>query len=157
MAKLALRVDELGKLDGLTPADCRGYARFKKKLGLLRPGDTITFEHRFPRSPKFHRLHFAMLGALFDNQEQFANPEDLRKWVEVGAGHCAFVPGPKGRLVALPLSIAYDSLDDAEFYEHHIKVTSFLRTVQSTRFLWPEIGDVAASAAIEGLLAEFGA
>jgi hypothetical protein len=157
MVKLALRVDDAGKLDGLTPADCRGYARFKKKLLALRPGDTLSFEHRFPRSPKFHRLHFAMLGVLFDNQEQFAEYEDLRKWVEVGAGHCKFVPGPKGRLVALPLSVSYESLDDAEFYEHHTKIIAFLRSHQATRFLWPDIADVAAEAAVEGLLAEFGA
>lgn len=155
MAKVALRVNDAGKLEGLTPADGRAYARFKKKLGLLRPGDTISFEHRFPRSPKFHRLHFAMLGLLFDNQEQFANPEDLRKWVEVGAGHCQFVPGPGGRLVALPLSIAYDSLDDSEFYEHHIKVLAFLRSTAATRFLWPQMDDRAAGQAMNGLLEEF--
>lgn len=155
MAKLALRVNDAGKLEGLTPADDRAYTRFKKKLGLMRPGDTISFEHRFPRSPKFHRLHFAMLGLLFDNQEQFANPEDLRKWIEVGAGHCQFVPGPSGRLVALPMSIAYDSLDDAEFYEHHIKVLTFLRSQAATRFLWPQIDDQAAGQAMDALLREF--
>lgn len=155
MAKVALTINEQGKLEGLTPADERAYARFKKKLGALSPGDTISFEHRFPRSPKFHRLHFAMLGMLFDNQEQFANPEDMRKWVEVGAGHCQFVPGPKGRLVALPLSIAYDSLDDTEFYEHHIKVVAFLRSTAATRFLWPEVDDAAALGAIEAILQEF--
>lgn len=157
MAKIALRIDECGKLGGLTPADSRAYARFKKKLGLLRPGDTISFEHRFPRSPKFHRLHFALLGEVFDNQEQFACADDLRKWLEVGAGHCQFVPGPKGRLVALPLSIAYDSLDDAEFYEHHVKVVAFLRSAGATRFLWPEVNDEAALAGVEAILSRFGA
>lgn len=157
MAKVALRLNEQGKLEGLTPADGRAYARFKKKLGLLRPGDTISFEHRFPRSPKFHRLHFAMLGALFDNQEQFEHPDDFRKWVEVGAGHCKFVPGPKGRLVALPMSIAYDSLDDAEFYEHHVKVTAFLRSLGATRFLWPDVPDADAAAAVDAILSEFNA
>lgn len=157
MAKIALRVNELGKLDGLTAADGRAYARFKRKLKQMRPGDTISFEHRFPRSPKFHRLHFAMLGVFFDNQEQFANPEDLRKWIEAGAGHCQFVPGPKGRLVALPLSIAYDSLDDTEFYEHHIKVVAFLRSQAATRFLWPDVSDIAAAASVESILQEFDA
>ncbi|SAI62924.1 phage protein [Bordetella trematum] len=156
MAKIALKLDERGKLAGLTPADARAYARFKRKLGLLRAGDTISFEHRFPRSPKFHRLHFAMLGMLFDNQEQFSEPEDLRKWIEVGAGHCKFVPGPKGRLVALPLSIAYDSLDDAEFYEHHTKVVAFLRSSAATRFLWPTVEERAALAGIEAILSGFG-
>ncbi|MGB3835902.1 hypothetical protein [Castellaniella sp.] len=51
MAKVALRVNDAGKLEGLTPADDRAYARFKKKLGLMRPGDTISFEHRFRALP----------------------------------------------------------------------------------------------------------
>lgn len=157
MVKMALTVDDAGKLAGLTPADQRAYVRFRKKLGLLRPGDTISFEHRFPRSPKFHRLHFAMLGAIFDNQEQFPTLDDLRYWLEVGAGHCNFVPGPKGRMVALPLSISYESLDDAQFYEHHTKVIEFLRSRAATRFLWPDADDGAALTGLESILARFGA
>ena len=156
MAKIALRKDETGKLAGLTEADHRAWSRFIRKIKALPTGGTVSFEHRFPRSPKFHRLHFAMLGVVFDNQEQFANPEDLRKWIEVGAGHCRFVPGPKGRVVALPLSINYESLDDAEFYEHHMKVLAFLRSTSATRFLWPAIEDGVALSSIDGILAEFG-
>jgi hypothetical protein len=99
----------------------------------------------------------AMLGAIFDNQEQFANTEDLRKWIEVGAGHCQLVPGPDGKPVALPKSIAYDSLDDTEFYEHHVKVLAFLRSKRATRFLWPAVGDDAAAAAVDSILQDFGA
>jgi hypothetical protein len=157
MAKIALRKDETGRLAGLTEADCRAFARFKRKLENLPYGATISFEHRFPRSPRFHRLHMAMLGAIFDNQEQFANQKDLRKWIEVGAGHCQLVPGPDGKPVALPKSIAYDSLDDAEFYEHHVKVLAFLRSKRATRFLWPAVDDDAAAAAVDGILAEFNA
>ncbi|OZI59923.1 hypothetical protein [Bordetella genomosp. 11] len=157
MTRIALRKDETGKLAGLTEADRRAFQRFKRKLENLPFGATITFEHRFPRSGKFHRLHFAMLGVVFDNQEQFTDPEDLRKWIEVGAGHCQLVPGPDGKPVALPKSVAYDSLDDAEFYEHHIKVLAFLRSRRATRFLWPAVDDEAAAAAVEGILQEFGA
>jgi len=155
MAKIALRANDVGKLEGLTPADNRAYERFKRKLAGLSVGETISFEYRFPRSPKFHRFHFAMLGALFDNQEQFANADDMRKWVEIGAGHCQFVPGPKGRLVALPLSISYDSLDDTQFYEHHTAVVAFLRTQHATRFLWPDVDDATALAGMEIILREF--
>ncbi len=157
MAKLTLRINESCRLEGLTPADSRAYNRFKRKLAGLQPGDTISFEHRFPRSPRFHRLHFAMLGLVFDNQEQFANHDDFRKWVEVGAGHCQFVPGPQGRLVALPLSVAYDALDDSEFYEHHTKVVAFLRSTAATRFLWPQADDKSAGVAMDMMLREFGA
>lgn len=155
MAKIALRVDECGKLDGLTPADARAYAKFKRKLGLMQPGDTISFEHRFPRSPKFHRLHMKMWGALFDAQEQFSDPYQLRKWGEVGAGHCDFVPGPAGCMYALARSISYESLDDAEFYEHHIGVIAFLRSEYAHRFLWPFMTPTGSSQMMESVLEGF--
>ncbi|MCQ9618367.1 DUF1367 family protein [Paenalcaligenes niemegkensis] len=155
MTKVALRINEQGRLEGLTPADSRAYNRFKGKLQKLQPGETISFEHRFPRSGAFHRRHFAMLGLVFDNQEQFAYPDDFRSWVEVGAGHCQFVPGPDGRMVALPKSVSYTNLDDVEFSEHHAKVVSFLRSTAATRFLWPLINDTQAGQAMESLLQEF--
>lgn len=157
MAKVALRLNEQGKLEGLTPADERAYARFKKKLGGLTPGDTISFEHRFPRSPKFHRRHFTMLGLVFDNQEVFDNDYQFRKWTEVGAGHFELVPGFDGQLYPLPKSINYESLDDTEFAEVHYGVVAFLRSRHATRHLWPHVSDAAAGNAIESILSEFGA
>lgn len=157
MAKVALRLDECGKLTGLTPADDRGYRRFKAKLGTMNIGDTISFEYRVPRSPKFHRRHFAILGLIFDNQERFASPTQFRKWTEVGAGHFELVPAKDGTLYPLPLSIDYDSLDDSEFYEVHTHVIQFLRSQHATRHLWPAVSDIVAGNAMEGLLREFGA
>ncbi len=76
---------------------------------------------------------------------------------EVGAGHCQLVPGPDGKPVALPKSVAYDSWMTPN-------------STSTTSRYWPSCAraarrascgrpssDDAAAAAVEGILQEFGA
>ena len=155
MSKVILRIDERGKLAGLDEKNERAYARFRNKLAGLQPGQTLAFEFKIPRSPRFHKLHFVMLAAFFKCQEVFNDTERMRKWLEVGAGHCDFVPGPGGDLVALPRSISYEALDDAEFHEVHESVKAFLRTPHAYRFLWPHLDDARGEEMVEAILNEF--
>jgi hypothetical protein len=155
MTTIAVTLNEDGKLVGAGEKHQKAYARFRKMLHELQPGELFTLTYWFPRNPKLHGLHFAMLTGLFDAQEQFADPEQFRKWVEVGAGHCDFVPGPTGRMVALPKSIAWDKLDDADFQKHHEDAKAFLRSQHATRYLWPYLSDIEAGEAMDAILGEF--
>jgi hypothetical protein len=155
MSKVVLRIDERGKLTGLTEKDTRAYGRFRKKLDNLRPGDTLAFDFKLPRSPKFHRLHFAMLGAFFATQEVFDDADRMRKWMEVGAGHVDFMPGPDGSLVALPKSISYEALDDTEFHDVHEGIKAFMRSPIAYRYLWPHLNDEGREQMVEAVLVEF--
>lgn len=155
MTTITVTRDDTGKIVGMGEKDKTAYARFLKRLKGLEPGELFTIDFWFPRNPKLHGLHFAMLTALFDRQEQFADPDQLRMWVQVGAGHCEFVPGPTGRMVAIPKSISWKSIDDADFSEHHNKVKDFLRTEHARRFLWPQMSDDETAGMVDELLAEF--
>lgn len=155
MSAVTLWKGQDGKLEGFDEKGKRLYARFLKRITELEPGQTIGFTYKVPRSPKFHRLHFAMLKELFDNQEQFNDPHQFRKWLEVGAGHCDFVPGPKGRMVALPRSIDWESLDDEQFSDVHEGVKTFLRTEHAVRFLWPEADPAQSLRGVEAILGGF--
>lgn len=155
MSKVILHLDEKGKLAGVDEKNERAYARFRSKLGQLQPGQTLAFEFKIPRSPRFHKFHFAMLGAIFSCQEVFDDNERLRKWLEVGAGHVDFMPGPGGELVAMPRSIAYEALDDTEFREVHDSVKAFLRTPQAYNYLWPHLSDERGETMVEAILNEF--
>jgi hypothetical protein len=152
VSRITVRKGEDGKLCGFSQADKRAYARFRKALDELEIGDLLTFSTWFPRNPAFHKMHFSMIGGLFDAQEQFADPDDLRRWLYVGAGYCEIVPGPRGRMVALPKSVAYDKLDDAEFSELHRKVIEFLRSEHAQAFLWPHLRPAQRADAIETML-----
>lgn len=155
MSSIVVTKDERGRLVGAGEKHQRAYAKFRKTLEQLTAGELFTISAWFPRSGKFHRMHFAMLAAIYDAQEQFEDVEQLRMWAEVGAGHCTFVPGPTGRMVAIPKSIAYDKLDDAEFADHHEAVKRFLRSARAQSFLWPHLSPEDAGSMVEAILEEF--
>lgn len=155
MSEVLIYKDETGKLAGFGEKGARQYARFLKAVRELEIGEMLSFNYRVPRSMKFHRLHFAMLKELFDAQEQFNDAEQFRKWTEVGAGHCDFVPGPKGRMVALPKSISYESLDDEEFASVHENTKAFLRTVHARQFLWPHMEPDQSAEMVQTLVEQF--
>lgn len=142
------------KLTGLTERDTKAYAKFKTRVEEL-DGSILTFTWKEPRSGKYNARHFVMLNALFEHQEQFADPRQFRKWLEVGAGYCDFVPGPNGRMVALEKSIDYDTLDQLEFQPIHEAVVAFARSAHATKFLWPHLSDQQAWDMMGSILDEF--
>jgi hypothetical protein len=155
MATINLTRDEAGHLVGCTESDKKSYARFKKKIESLEVGEMYQIKTWFPRNARFHRLHMAMIARLFDNQEQFADVDALRQWLYVGAGFCDFYPGPKGRMVAIAKSVAWDKLDDAEFEEAHGKVLAFARSEHASAFLWAHLSVSEQGEMIETVLGDF--
>lgn len=152
MSDVVIVRGEDGRVRGLGEKGERAFDRWRRKVEAMEPGETLAFSWREPRSPKFHRLFFVMLADLFDRQEQFADVDQLRAWLTVGAGYCEFVPGPTGRMVALPKSIAWERMDDTEFRELVVEVWKFLRSEHAQRFLWPHLPLATASEAAEQVL-----
>jgi hypothetical protein len=155
MADIVLTKGEDGKLRGLTDSDERRYAKFRAKVVGMLVGDTVRFSFKLPRSPQFHKRHFAILGELFKCQEQFVEEEKFREWTQIGAGFCDIYPGPKGKPMAVSRSIAWEKLDDADFAEHHREVMQFVRSVHFTRFLWPHLSDLEGDNMVDAILQEF--
>jgi hypothetical protein len=96
-----------------------------------------------------------MLKSVYDAQERFSSEYGFRKWCEMGAGHCDWVPGPDGHMQPIPKSIGYDSLDQAEFEPIHRDVFAFLRSEYARHVLWPHLRPDQTYEMIETLLAEF--
>lgn len=155
MTTITVTKDNTGQLVGMGEKDKKAYARFKKQVRELEPGELYTIDAWFPRNPKLHGLHFAMLTQIFDAQEQFADPEQLRMWLQVGAGHAEFVPGPTGRMVAIPRSISFRAVDDADFAAHHEAVKAFLRSEHAQAFLWGHLTPGTRADLVEALLLGF--
>ena len=143
-----------GKLEGFGQIGAKAYGKFLAATKALEIGETLQFEYRVPRAPKFHRLHFAgLIHPLFEAQEQFPDEDRMRKWIEVGAGHCDYYPGARGRMVAIPRSIDYASLDDVAFGEVHEACKAFMRTEHCRRFLWPHLKPEQTAETIDTILA----
>lgn len=141
-----------GKLEGLSWSDKRAFARFTRRARELQEGDTLEFSWKVARSPGFHKRHFALLRNVFDNQEVFEGEYEFRKWAEMGAGHCSWVPGIDGKPQAIPKSIDYASLDDDEFRELHLAVKNFIRSPRGLATLWPHVPEQVAWLAVDNLL-----
>ncbi len=156
MSDLIVTRGEDGQLGGLDDKGDRAYQRFVRALRELPMGDTLKLAFSIPRSPGYHRRHFKILAEVYRQQEAFTDPDEMRKWLEVGAGFCTFAPHPTVGLMAIPKSIAWEKLEQAEFEEHHAKVMSFLRSARATQYLWPRMSVLQADEFINNVLARFG-
>lgn len=144
-----------GRLQGVDQKGDRAYRKWRKLVLELPIGQTLTFSYRFPRSPGHHRLFFAKLGSLLNRTEAFDDLDKLRYWLVMGAGYADFVPGVGGALHAIPRSIDFDSMDEADFYELHKAVDAFLWSSQAQATLWPHLDEEKRYACVESFLAEF--
>ncbi|MEO8297070.1 MAG: DUF1367 family protein [Burkholderiales bacterium] len=156
MAACEVYKDECGKLQGFGEKGGRAWLRFIRAVRGLAVGNTLHFEWWEPRSPGFHKRHFVLLHAIFDQQDNFVDFDSFRMWTTVGAGECMLLPGPHGKPVAIPKSIKYHKLDEVEFQELHLSVVRFLRSVHATRCLWPMMTDLQADELMDNLLVQFG-
>lgn len=156
MASVVVVKNNEGKLEGWGEKGSRAYAHFLKTVTAMLPGDTLVFNHQLPRSPGEHRAFFRFIRALFERQEQFEDEDRLRAWLTVGAGYCDLLPGPNGRMVAMPQSIAFDKLDEAPFLELKRQVRDFLWTPRAHQFLWPHLGADKAYEMVDHMMLELG-
>lgn len=147
--------DNTGKLDGFGEKGAAAWRKFRTAVDNLVIGETLEFSWMAPRSPSYHRRFFARLGFLYDMQEQFEDIDALRAWLTVGAGEATFLPGPRGKMVAMPKSIKWAKLDQFEFEHLSNKIDNFLWTAHAQRFLWPHLTPEQTHAMIESLDVEF--
>ena len=80
----------------------------------IKPGDIIEVEYVRPRSQQFHKLFWALLKLVADNQEQYGMDEILDV-VKIGVGHTRVIAMPGDFVFRVPKSISFSSMDDDEF------------------------------------------
>lgn len=95
----------------LAPTDEAGAEALRK----WKAGDELWCEFRKPRFPKHHKLYFALLNIVYENQERYTSFEMFRKAVQVAAGHFDMIYTVNGEGVVSTKSIDYSSLDQVEF------------------------------------------
>lgn len=111
-------------LHGFEPADEYNAERLRETK--IAVGNIVKCKVTMPRNLEFHRKFFAMIRETFDLQDTFDNIEHWRAVCLTGAGHCDFVPGRNGEMVAIPKSIAFSKLDETEFTVLYDKVIDFI-------------------------------
>jgi len=96
-----------------------------EKLDSLR-GREVMAKLAQPRNIRFHRKFFALLGVARDMANTDFNEEQFRAFCIAGAGHCDFIPGHDGKLVAIPKSISFANMDETEFNRVYQNVLTFI-------------------------------
>lgn len=142
-------------LRGVDEKNHKRWLKFLRHVFSLEHGEVAEIGTRIPRSGPFHRFHMAIEQAVFDAQERFADFEQFRNWLKIGAGHVTWVPGAKGGIVPLPKSISYAELEEDEMREVHNNMLVFLRTDHCTGYLWKLVSPEQADATMQAILLEF--
>lgn len=96
----------------------------------LKTGQIYSVELKQARNPKFHRLGFALVKAMFDNQERFTNFEDFRRELKIMTGCYEEYTRYNGETVLIPQSWSWADMDDIQFHEIHNK----LLTIAAKRY-----------------------
>jgi len=142
-------------LRGVDDKNHKSWTGFLRRMFSMEDGEIAEVATRIARSGPFHRFHMAIEQAVFDAQERFAEFEQFRNWLKIGAGHVTWVPGAKGGIVPLPKSISYADLEEDQMREVHDAMMAFLRGPHAAPYLWKHLPAEQAAAMIETILDGF--
>ncbi len=141
---------------GFTDKDQKRWMTFWGRLKRAKHGEMFEVITWVPRNPKFHSYHMAMLMMVWDSQEVFAEFEDFRDWVKIGAGWVTWLPHPHGGDdIPKPRSISWAKADENQAREAHDKMLGFLHTNHAAAFLWPHLDPAQAQETMRTILEEF--
>jgi len=113
----------------------------RKMLGAFRPvdeagedalkaipnGEIVKVKWSRPRNLKHHRLYWALMSILWQNQSRYATIEELSDVVKCWTGHCTVIQG-NGREIRIPKSISFAKMDQTEFSQYWDRVVEFAVT-----------------------------
>ncbi len=145
-----------GIVNGLGDHGRKQWNRFVNGLMRLEPGEIVEIKTHKARSGPFHRRHMVIETRVFEAQEKFEHFEQFRNWLKVGAGFCDWLPGPKGGVIPVPKSIAFDKLEEDDMRKVHDDMIAFLRGPDAGKALWKHLPVSGRIEMIEGILAGFG-
>lgn len=145
-----------GIVDGLGERGKRQWRRFVNGLLRLEPGEMVAIKTHKARSGPFHRRHMVIETRAFEAQEKFDSFEQFRNWMKVGAGFCDWIAGPRGAVIPVPKSIAFDKLEEDDMRQVHEDMVAFLRSEPAGRVLWKHLAPAARAEMVENILSEFG-
>ncbi len=113
------------KRDGrLEPADDRA----KETLARVKDGDYVLVEVRRLRNPKFHRLFFAMLQLIYENQSRYRSVEQMLDAIKIYVGHYRTIRWRDGKEAYAPKSIAWSKFDETSFSVFYERVVDVVVT-----------------------------
>jgi Protein of unknown function (DUF1367) len=114
-----VKVYLIRKGDTFAPLSVEDADRMKR----IKEGGIILVDYKKPRNPLFHNKFMSMVRTVFDNQEQYANIENLLNVLKVELGHydTMFYRDLK---IRIPRSISFAKMDEIEFSAFYDRAVS---------------------------------
>lgn len=102
----------------LIPSDQPSWDALKKK----KVGSTIATETKRARSPQHHRKFWAVMNAVFENQQtKFPDVDSMVDAIKIEIGHADIQLRLSGESVLIPRSISFHDCDQDKFNEFYKK------------------------------------
>lgn len=108
----------------------------RKAFGALRPvdeqgeeslrgipnGAVVKVTVKRPRNIRHHRLYWALMSLLHENQSRYATVEELSDAIKCAVGHCTVITRPDGTEIRIPRSISFSKMDQDAFKQFFDRV-----------------------------------
>ena len=92
----------------------------------IAEGEMVTVDIRRPRNVQFHRLFFALLQIVFENQSRCKSIDELLDVVKISVGHCRTFRYKDGTEVKTPKSISFSRMKEDDFRIFYDRVVAFV-------------------------------
>lgn len=96
----------------------------KEVLEKYKNNAILYVDLRKPRNGKFHRKFFALIHVIYEAQDQYSTEEDLLVEIKLRAGHYQEHVTARGKMMYIPKSLSFDSMDGDEFAVFYDKAIS---------------------------------
>lgn len=154
MKAIAITCNLDGKLVALNEADEPTFARWKKELRELDPGEIKNIYPDATPNSALSAWHIILCKAVFAAQERFTDFRAFRQFLYTMAGHCVEIKIGR-KVVRVPGSWSWDDLsNDYERSDVHNAVLMAMHDETVLRALWPHLRPAARTEMILTTIAE---
>lgn len=111
-------------LAGFDPVDDAG----REMHARLPFGEIVKSDMKRPRNQRHHRLFWALMELVFQNQERYATKNLLVAAIKTATGHADVIEIDDGRTILIPKSISFAKMDQTEFDAFYNRVCDVVCT-----------------------------
>ena len=105
----------------LRPCDEIGETALKR----VGQGNIVTCNIKQPRNVQHHRLFFALMSKVFENQQYFSSVEQLVTALKLAIGHTDVIKTKRGTF-EIPKSISFAKMDQPAFDAFYTRAVDFV-------------------------------
>lgn len=98
-------------------------------MAKIKHGDLVHVEVKRTRNLKHHRLYWALVNLVFDNQEKFATPQQIHNALKEAAGLYETQMRLDGRPMRVLSSTSFEDMDQGAFAKYYDQCCDILAKV----------------------------